>query len=155
MNKPKFLVFFIFIFLVNTIVIYNLSTEIFAFEEKEENSKYKEKNFKIYNDYIVKEPFKYGSFDPIDDDYDSNEQNNNNKLVDQKPLYSINPSISNYPNCIDIPIISDSDSNSLVSLIEDDLNKQILIQVMQLINEIDMDLGNKKIIDEICKILRP
>jgi hypothetical protein len=143
-------------FLINIITIYNqLLLEVSSFEGLED-VKFKDRNYKVYNDYLVQHPFEYGNSDPNDDNYHPEEQNENyDKNADQQKFSSIIPSNSNFKDCIDIPNIINIDYDALISLIEENLDKRVSKQLIQLFNEIENDLISKNESGTICNIQDP
>ena len=68
MNKSKGnIILFIMIILLNVNSILNqllFKDEFFVYGEKEEKIKYKEGDYKVYTDYLVQNPLKYGKIEP-------------------------------------------------------------------------------------------
>ena len=157
MNKPKVLNFFLLIFMINIITIYNpFLLEGSGIEGLEDKIKFKERNYKVYDDYLVQHPSEYGNIDPHDYNYHSEEQNENyDKIMDEQKLFSIIPSTSNFQDCMDIPNISNIDSDALISLIEENLDKLVSMQLIRLYNEIENDIDSKNESGTICNILDP
>jgi hypothetical protein len=144
-------------FLINIITIYNqLLLEVSGFEGLEDKIKFKDRNYKVYDDYLVQHPSEYGNIDPNDYNYHSEEQNENyDKITDQQKLSSIIPSNSNFQDCIDISNIGNIDYDTLISLIEENLDKIASIKLIQLFNEIENDLDSKNEFGIICNIQDP
>ena len=67
MNKSKGnIILFIMIILLNVNSILNqllFKDEFFVYGEKEEKIKYKEGDYKVYTDYLVQNPLKYGKIE--------------------------------------------------------------------------------------------
>ena len=61
------IILFLMIIVINVISILNhllFKDEFFVYAEKEEKIKYKEGNYKVYTDYLVQNPLKYGKIEP-------------------------------------------------------------------------------------------
>ena len=59
------IILFIMIILLNVISNQLLfKDEFFVYGEKEEKIKYKEGDYKVYTDYLVQNPLKYGKIEP-------------------------------------------------------------------------------------------
>ncbi len=67
MNKSKGnIILFIMVILLNVNSILNqllFKDEFFVYGEKEEKIKYKEGDYKVYTDYLVQNPLKYGKIE--------------------------------------------------------------------------------------------
>ena len=61
------LLMIILLILLNVISIFNqllFKDEFFLYGQKEEKIKYKEGDYKVYTDYLVQNPLKYGKIEP-------------------------------------------------------------------------------------------
>ena len=88
MNKSKGnVILFIMIILLNVISILNqllFKDEFFVYGEKEKKIKYKEGDYKVYTDYLVQNPLKYGKIEP-DNQIDNFQYNNDyGEKLDQR-----------------------------------------------------------------------
>lgn len=88
MNKSKGnIILFIMIILLNVNSILNqllFKDEFFVYGEKEEKIKYKEGDYKVYTDYLVQNPLKYGKIDH-DIQIDNFQYNNDyGEMLDQR-----------------------------------------------------------------------
>lgn len=67
MYKSKdIIILFLMIIVINVISILNQllsKDEFFVYGEKEEKIKYKEGDYKVYTDYLVQNPLKYGKIE--------------------------------------------------------------------------------------------
>jgi hypothetical protein len=67
MYKSKVvIIFFLMIILINVISILNqllFTNEVLAYGDKKEKIKYKDGDYKVYTDYLVQNPLKYGNIE--------------------------------------------------------------------------------------------
>ena len=67
MYKSKVvIIFFLMIILINVISILNqllFTNEVLAYGDKNEKIKYKDGDYKVYTDYLVQNPLKYGNIE--------------------------------------------------------------------------------------------
>jgi hypothetical protein len=127
------IVFFLMILVINVVSILNqvLSKEIFAYAEKKEKITYREGEYKVYTDYLVQHPLKYGKIEPEDKNYHFEQQNDYSQLLDQQKSLYLN---SKCLKCIDMGSSANIDLDSLISVIEENVEDEISIQLNQLFN---------------------
>jgi hypothetical protein len=97
--------------------------EVAAYGEKKEKKKYKDGEYKIYNDYLVQDPLRYGTIE--------------SELAEQQKSLYLSQSNSKCPTCTHTTITGYSDLDSLISVIEKNLDDDVLIPLIQLFNEIE------------------
>ncbi len=128
------IVFFLMILVINVISILNQvlsKEEIFAYAEKKEKITYREGEYKVYTDYLVQDPLKYGKIEPEDKNYHFEQQNDYSQLLDQQKSLYLN---SKCLKCTDMGSSAKIDLDSLISVIEENLEDEISIQFNQLFN---------------------
>jgi hypothetical protein len=127
MGKQEVMViFFLMILAINVISTFNqlfFKDEVAAYGEKKEKKIYKDGEYKIYNDYLVQDPLKYGTVE--------------SELSEQQKSLYLSQSNSKCPTCTDMTSTGNSDLDSLISVIEKNLDDDVLIPLIQLFNEIE------------------
>ena len=127
MGKLEVMVFFFLMILVlNLISTFNqlfFKDDVAAYGEKKEKKIYKDGEYKIYNDYLVQDPLKYGTVE--------------SELSEQQKSLYLSQSNSKCPTCTDMTSTGNSDLDSLISVIEKNLDDDVLIPLIQLFNEIE------------------
>lgn len=119
-------IFFLMILVINVISTSNqlfFKDELAAYGEKKEKKIYKDGEYKIYNDYLVQDPLKYGTVE--------------SELSEQQKSLYLSQSNSKCPTCTDMTSTGNSDLDSLISVIEKNLDDDVLIPLIQLFNEIE------------------
>ena len=119
-------IFFLMILVINVISTFNqlfFKDEVAAYGEKKEKKIYKDGEYKIYNDYLVQDPLKYGTVE--------------SELSEQQKSLYLSQSNSKCPTCTDMTSTGNSDLDSLISIIEKNLDDDVLIPLIQLFNEIE------------------
>ena len=119
-------IFFLMILVINVISTFNqlfFKDELAAYGEKKEKKIYKDGEYKIYNDYLVQDPLKYGTVE--------------SELSEQQKSLYLSQSNSKCPTCTDMTSTGNSDLDSLISVIEKNLDDDVLIPLIQLFNEIE------------------
>ena len=120
-------IFFLMILVINVISTFNqlfFKDEVAVYGEKKEKKIYKNEEYKIYHDYLVQDPLKYGTVES-----ELSEQ--------QKSSFYLSQSNSKCPTCTDMTSTGSSDLDSLISVIEKNLDDDVLIPLIQLFNEIE------------------
>ena len=80
------IILLLMIILLNVISIFNqliFKDDFFIYGQKEEKIKYKEGNYKVYTDYLVQNPLKYGKIEP-DIQIDNFQNNDYGEKLDQR-----------------------------------------------------------------------
>src|SRR5687767_6700970 len=119
-------IFFLVILVINVISTFNqlfFKDEVAAYGEKKEKKIYKDGEYKIYNDYLVQDPLKYGTVE--------------SELSEQQKSLYLSQSNSKCPTCTDMTSTGNSDLDSLISVIEKNLDDDVSIPLIQLFNEIE------------------
>jgi hypothetical protein len=119
-------IFFLMILVINVISTFNqlfFKDELAAYGEKKEKKIYKDGEYKIYNDYLVQDPLKYGTIE--------------SELSEQQKSLYLSQSNSKCPTCTGMTSTGNSDLDSLISVIEKNLDDDVLIPLIQLFNEIE------------------
>jgi hypothetical protein len=127
-----------------------LEDEIFAYGEKKEKIRYKEGDYKVYTDYLVQNPLKYGKIDPDIQNYNFEYQNDYGEQLDQHTSLYLN---SKCGKCKDMPITGNIDLDSLISVIEENVENEVSIQLIQLFTRNEYDLNTEAIFDIFCDVL--
>ena len=134
------IVFLLMILVINVIVILNLLSfqdQVIAYGEKKEKRKYQDGDYKIYNDYLVQDPLNYGTIESEDQNYHFGRQfDYYGELSEQQKSLDLNPSNLKCPKCTDIKSTG-IDLDSLISVIEKNLDDDVSIPLIQLFNEIE------------------
>jgi len=160
MYKSKVMIVFLLMILVlNIILILNLlffTDQVTAYGEKKEKRKYQEGDYKIYNDYLVQDPLKYGTMEYEDQNYHFEQQfDYYGELSEQQKSLYLNPSNSKCPKCTDIKSTGYIDLESLISVMEEHVDDEVSMHLSQLFNEIQYDLNAESVFNIICDVLYP
>jgi hypothetical protein len=127
MGKLEVMVFFFLMILVlNVVSTFNqlfFKDDVAAYNEKKEKRIYKDGEYKIYNDYLVQDPLKYGTIE--------------SELSEQQESLYLSQSNSKCTTCTDMTSTGNNDLDSLISVIEKNLDDDISIPLIQLFNEIE------------------
>ena len=127
MGKLEVMVFFFLMILVlNVISTFNqlyFKDDVAAYSEKKEKRIYNDGEYKIYNDYLVQDPLKYGTIE--------------SELSEQQKSLYLSQSNSKCTTCTDMTSTGNNDLDSLISVIEKNLDDDISIPLIQLFNEIE------------------
>jgi hypothetical protein len=118
--------FFLMILVLNVISTFNqlfLKGDVAAYSEKKEKRIYNDGEYKIYNDYLVQDPLKYGTIE--------------SELSEQQKSLYLSQSNSKCTTCTDMTSTGNSDLDSLISVIEKNLDDDVSIPLIQLFNEIE------------------
>jgi hypothetical protein len=148
MHKSKvIIILFLLIIVINVISILNqllFKDEIFAYGEKKEKIRYKEGDYKVYTDYLVQNPLKYGKIEPDIQNDNFEYQNDYGEQLDQHTSLYLN---SKCATCKDMPSTGNIDLDSLISVIEENVENEVSIQLIQLFNQIEYDLNTEAVFD--------
>lgn len=152
-------VFLLMILVINVISILNMlffKDQVTAYGEKKEKTKYQDGDYKIYNDYLIQDPLKYGTIESEDQNYHYEKQFDNygEQSEQQKSLY-LNPSDSKCPKCTGIKSTGYIDLDALISVMEEHVDDEVSMHLIQLFNEIEYDLNAESVFDIICDVLCP
>jgi len=119
-------IFFLVILVINVISTFNqlfFKDEVAAYGEKKEKKIYKDGEYKIYNDYLVQDPLKYGTIE--------------SELSEQQKSLYLSQSNSKCTTCTDMTSTGNNDLDSLISVLEKNLDDDVSIPLIQLFNEIE------------------
>jgi hypothetical protein len=127
MGKLEVMVFFFLMILVlNVISTFNqlfLKDHVAAYSEKKEKRIYNDGEYKIYNDYLVQDPLKYGTIE--------------SELSEQQKSLYLSQSNSKCTTCTDMTSTGNRAIDSLISVIEKNLDDDVSIPLIELFNEIE------------------
>ncbi len=158
MDKLKVvIVFFLMILVINAISVLNqlfFKDEVSIYGEKKEKMNYKDGDYKVYNDYLIQDPLKYGNIESEEQSYHFEQQNDYyGKLSELQKLPYLSPSNSKCPKCTDNTSAGYIDLDSLISVIEENVDDEVSTQLIQLFNEIEYGLNTENLSDIICDVI--